>query len=84
MPTTLQPWIVYAAGGWKDSPAACGVVVGNFDGVHLGHPEIIRRLVAACRGRGMPAAVLTFDPHPAAIVRPEAVPPPLTTISRRA
>ena len=84
MPTTLQPWIVYAAGGWKDSPAACGVVVGNFDGVHLGHAEIIRRLVAACRGRGMPAAVLTLDPHPAAIVRPEAVPPPLTTISRRA
>jgi riboflavin kinase/FMN adenylyltransferase len=84
MPASLQPWIVYATDRWIDPPAACGVTVGNFDGVHLGHAEIIRRLVAAARSRGIPAVVLTFDPHPAAIVRPTAVPPPLTTIPRRA
>lgn len=84
MSASLQPWAVHAAEGWNDPPAACGVAVGNFDGVHLGHAEIVRRLVATSHGRGMPAVVLTFDPHPAAIVRPEAVPPPLTTIPRRA
>ncbi len=84
MPASLQPWIVYATDRWIDPPAACGVTVGNFDGVHLGHAEIIRRLVAAARSRDIPAVVLTFDPHPAAIVRPTAVPPPLTTIPRRA
>jgi riboflavin kinase / FMN adenylyltransferase len=83
MSSSLQPWIVHAAHRWDGPPAACGVTVGNFDGVHLGHAEIIRRLVAASRGRGMPAVVLTFDPHPAAIVRPAAVPPPLTTVARR-
>lgn len=84
MSASLQPWIVHATGGWIDPPAACGVTVGNFDGVHLGHAEIVRRLVAAARAGGMPAVVLTFDPHPAAIVRPAAVPPPLTTVARRA
>lgn len=84
MPASLQPWVVHASDRWIDPPAACGVTVGNFDGVHLGHAEIIRRLVAAARGRSMPAVVLTFDPHPAAIVRPAAVPVPLTTITRRA
>lgn len=83
-PVSLQPWIVYGSDSWSDPPAACGVTVGNFDGVHRGHAEIVRRLVATGRRRGMPAVALTFDPHPAAIVRPGQVPPPLTTIPRRA
>jgi riboflavin kinase/FMN adenylyltransferase len=58
--------------------------VGNFDGVHLGHAAIVHRLVAMARRLGLPAVVLTFDPHPAVILRPEAAPPPLTTPARRA
>lgn len=83
-PARLQPWIIHGSDSWIDLPAACGVTVGNFDGVHLGHAEIVRRLVATARRRSIPAVALTFDPHPAAIVRPGQVPPPLTTMARRA
>ncbi|MBM4021623.1 MAG: bifunctional riboflavin kinase/FAD synthetase [Planctomycetes bacterium] len=64
--------------------AGAAVAVGNFDGVHLGHAAIIRQLVAAARRRGVPAIALTFDPHPARIVRPASAPVPLTTPARRA
>jgi riboflavin kinase/FMN adenylyltransferase len=58
--------------------------VGNFDGVHLGHAAIVRRLVEMAGRLGLPSVVLTFDPHPATILRPEAAPQPLTTPARRA
>ena len=76
--------VVYPRGaGW--SPASgLALAVGNFDGVHLGHAEIVRRLRATADRLGVPAAVLTFDPHPATIVRPAAAPVPLTTPARRA
>lgn len=67
---------------WK--PAATVVAVGNFDGVHLGHAAIVRRLRAAADRLGVPAVAFTFDPHPASVVRPGAAPPPLTTPQRRA
>ena len=41
------------------------LTVGVFDGVHRGHQQIIRRLTAGAREQGVPAVVLTFDPHPA-------------------
>ena len=70
------------AGG---APAAgVALAVGNFDGVHLGHAEIVRRLLATATRLGVPAAAVTFDPHPATIVRPDAAPTPLTTPARRA
>jgi riboflavin kinase/FMN adenylyltransferase len=75
----------FAAGGrWTPDPAATAVAVGNFDGVHLGHAEIARRLRAAADRLGVPAVALTFDPHPASVVRPGAAPAPLTTPARRA
>jgi riboflavin kinase / FMN adenylyltransferase len=64
--------------------AASAVAVGNFDGVHLGHAAIARRLRRAADRAGVPAVALTFDPHPAAIVRPGTAPLPLTTPARRA
>jgi riboflavin kinase/FMN adenylyltransferase len=60
------------------------VAIGNFDGVHLGHAAIARRLVEAARAAGGPAVVFTFDPHPVRILRPEAAPPPLTWTDRKA
>ena len=45
------------------------LTIGAFDGVHLGHQEIIRRLVAGAHAEGAPAVVLTFHPHPAVVVR---------------
>lgn len=61
------------------------VTVGNFDGVHLGHQHVVSRAreVAAELG-GLPVVAVTFDPHPIAVLRPEHVPPTLTTLAARA
>lgn len=48
------------------------VTVGNFDGVHRGHQEVLRKLVERAREQGRQAVVMTFDPHPAEVHRPEA------------
>ena len=42
----------------------CALTIGNFDGVHLGHQALLNTLVAQARARGLPACVLTFEPHP--------------------
>jgi riboflavin kinase/FMN adenylyltransferase len=60
------------------------VAIGNFDGVHRGHVAIVRRLLERARGVGGAAIVLTFDPHPVRILRPEQCPPPLTWTERKA
>lgn len=64
--------------------AACAAAVGNFDGVHVGHAAIVDRLRAAAARHRVPAVVLTFDPHPASVLRPAEAPVPLTTPARRA
>lgn len=69
---------------WNPAAGPNAVAVGNFDGVHAGHAAIARRLRAAADRLGVPAVAMTFDPHPARIVRPEAAPAPLTTPARRA
>ncbi len=51
------------------------LAIGVFDGVHLGHQQIIRQTIADARQHGGIALVVTFDRHPAAIVAPDRVPP---------
>ncbi len=68
-------------------PAAArggAVSIGNFDGVHRGHIEIVRRLLERAADVGGPAIVFTFDPHPVRLLRPEQSPPPLTWTERKA
>jgi riboflavin kinase/FMN adenylyltransferase len=60
------------------------VTIGNFDGVHRGHREILRRVKALAAASGWKASVLTFDPHPTRVVAPERVPKLMTTPARRA
>jgi riboflavin kinase/FMN adenylyltransferase len=61
------------------------VTVGNFDGVHLGHQQVISRARAVARELGgLPVVAVTFDPHPIAVLRPEHAPPTLTTLTTRA
>jgi riboflavin kinase/FMN adenylyltransferase len=58
------------------------LAVGNFDGVHRGHAHLIGRLRARADAAGAPAIALTFDPHPVAVLRPEAAPVPLSWTGR--
>ena len=67
-----------------DAVRGGAVAIGNFDGVHLGHAEIVRQLVCRAREVGGPAVVLTFDPHPVRLLRPQHAPPPLTWTARKA
>jgi riboflavin kinase/FMN adenylyltransferase len=60
------------------------VSIGNFDGVHCGHQAMLSALVARAHAERVPAVALTFDPHPIELLRPDAAPPRLTTISHRA
>jgi len=60
------------------------VTIGNFDGVHRGHCEILRRVKALADARGWKPSVLTFDPHPTKVVAPERSPKLMTTPDRRA
>jgi riboflavin kinase/FMN adenylyltransferase len=55
------------------------VTVGTFDGVHRGHQDVIRRLLALADAERLTAVVVTFDPHPLEVVNPAAAPPLLTT-----
>jgi riboflavin kinase/FMN adenylyltransferase len=59
------------------------VVLGNFDGVHLGHQVVIRRAVEEGRKRGLRVGAVTFDPHPQAVLRPGSELKLLTTLEVR-
>ena len=54
------------------------VTVGTFDGVHLGHRDVLARLVARGRETGSRTVLVTFEPHPLEVVNPAAAPPLLT------
>lgn len=60
------------------------LTIGNFDGVHRGHQFLVSKLVAAAQRDDGLAGLLTFDPHPLAVLRPEAMTPRLTSIEERA
>lgn len=67
-------------------PADFGPVtaaIGNFDGVHRGHQEILSGVVAEARALGARALAITFDPHPERFLRPEVAPPLLTLMPER-
>jgi riboflavin kinase/FMN adenylyltransferase len=59
------------------------VTVGMFDGVHRGHRALLDRVAAAAAARKLPAAAVTFDRHPLAVLRPGSEPPLLTTLDRK-
>jgi riboflavin kinase/FMN adenylyltransferase len=73
---------------WDEPPGAeCrggALAVGNFDGVHRGHLALLEELRNQARELRGPAVVLTFDPHPLQLLRPEQFQPVLTTVQDRA
>ncbi len=59
------------------------VTIGAYDGVHLGHQAVIRQVRDKARQLGCDSVVVTFDKHPAAVVRPESAPKLLTDIDQK-
>ncbi len=59
------------------------LALGNFDGVHRGHRKILDRLQRVANERGATPVVMTFDPHPPRIVRPDKAPPLLMTKAQK-
>lgn len=61
--------------GWREPVLA----LGNFDGMHRGHAKLLERVARAGADRNRTPVVLTFDPHPTRVVRPDKAPPLLMT-----
>src|SRR6267143_5398015 len=59
------------------------LALGNFDGVHRGHRKILDRVCRVAGERGATSVVMTFDPHPPRVVRPDKAPPLLMTKAQK-
>ena len=64
-------------------PHGSAVTIGNFDGVHLAHQQLLRRVVECARPEGASSIAVTFDPHPTRVLAPERAPTLLTSLSRK-
>jgi riboflavin kinase/FMN adenylyltransferase len=74
-----QEWIAR----FGESRKGTVVTIGNFDGMHRGHQEILRRVIEHAREKGLMPAVLTFFPHPVRVLRPSEAPSLLMTLDQR-
>ena len=75
--------IIHAANELTPGSRKVCLAIGVFDGVHLGHQQIIRQTVADARSHDAVALVVTFDQHPNAVVAPERVPPNIYSRSQK-
>jgi riboflavin kinase/FMN adenylyltransferase len=66
-----------------DLPKGGIVTVGNFDGVHLGHQKMLRDVAMRAALLRVPSVVVTFDPHPLKVLRPEEAPKMIQTLRQR-
>ncbi|HYI09423.1 MAG TPA: bifunctional riboflavin kinase/FAD synthetase [Thermoanaerobaculia bacterium] len=66
-----------------DLPRGCVATIGNFDGMHVGHQQIVRGVVERARELGRASAVITFHPHPLSIVAPDRVPKQILTLPQK-
>jgi riboflavin kinase/FMN adenylyltransferase len=69
--------------GLTPPPNGSVVTIGAYDGVHLGHQAVLRLVRDLADARGLTATCLTFDRHPAEVVRPESAPKVLTTLDQK-
>lgn len=74
-----QEWREYYGPTQRGSVLA----IGNFDGIHLGHQEILRDAVKRATGTGAVSTALTFEPAPRKVLRPESAPKMLSTNAQR-
>lgn len=66
-----------------DLPYGVIATIGNYDGIHRGQQAVIERVVERARAEQVPAVVVSFEPHPVSVLRPESAPPLLTTEAQR-
>ncbi|MBU1319184.1 MAG: bifunctional riboflavin kinase/FAD synthetase [candidate division Zixibacteria bacterium] len=64
-------------------PDGCVLTQGTFDGIHLGHCELLRQVIEAGQKLGLPTVLLTFKPHPAMVLRPSRRIPLLTVFDEK-
>ncbi len=76
--------VIYDLQGFPQAPKASVVTIGNFDGVHVAHQELLNRVVRTARAVGAVATAVTFEPHPARILAPEFAPKLLTPLEQKA
>jgi riboflavin kinase/FMN adenylyltransferase len=69
IPVTLQP--------------ACALAIGNFDGMHLGHQALLKRLVETAKSLNLTSAVMTFEPHPREFFAPDSAPARLCSLREK-
>jgi riboflavin kinase / FMN adenylyltransferase len=67
----------------RDSHRGCVVTIGTFDGIHVGHQALIRRVAQRAAEVGRAAMLLTFEPTPREYLAPDAAPARLTTLRER-
>ena len=75
---SVEDWVSHAGDARRTA-----VTVGNFDGLHLGHQKILQSVREHARANGQLAAVITFDPHPMRVLRPDHAPLMIQTLSQR-
>jgi riboflavin kinase/FMN adenylyltransferase len=78
MPDRAPPLAVDLDSGLPPDVVGTVATVGTFDGVHLGHQDVLRRLAARARASGLRSVLVTFAGHPLELIRPEAAPLQLT------
>lgn len=75
--------ILHRLEDYSPPPAGAVVTIGNFDGVHLGHAQIVATGRRLAESVGAPVVAITFDPHPSSVLSPEKTPARLTRLSER-
>jgi riboflavin kinase/FMN adenylyltransferase len=73
--------VLTAGADFRQVRKGCVLTIGNFDGVHIGHQEILRTARQLAEDSGTEMAVMTFEPHPVAVLHPEKAPGVLTPLS---
>lgn len=75
--------VFHAPAELPGAPRRVCAAIGVFDGVHLGHQQVIRQTIADARHHEAASVVITFDRHPNAIVAPHAVPPAIYSLGQK-
>lgn len=75
--------LLHGSAGFDARERRPAVALGNYDGVHAGHQEILRRVKEDAACRGAPSVLYTHDPHPAVVLRHGTPPPKITTLEEK-